>query len=399
MASSLLIICILLALVMGISFAFLVSRREITDIKTDARYQRDHLIKDAKRETDTICRQLEQEAKEKCIANEVKNEKAFLKKQEAFEDKKNRADEESLKIETLVSEASERRDDLRQKEKQIKGIKSRSKKISEDTSLIKKNLIWSLEQKSNEVGAEIIDKMSNRWLEDAKASSGQLLRDIENNSKDLSFSRRAKEVIELAMGRYHNHFLTERNMSTLALNSRVFEALANDDEGLLKRFEASANIKMNLSESGDSMRLEGLDGVGREIARRAIKKLHKKREALVQAQNDSEAFIGGIKKNLENELMGLGKKAFQVLGVKKADPEIVDLVGRLNYRTSYTQNQWLHAVEASFLAGMMASELELDEKLARRATLMHDIGKSLTHKIEGSHAVIGADIALSLIHI
>jgi ribonucrease Y len=74
----------------------------------------------------------------------------------------------------------------------------------------------------------------------------------------------------------------------------------------------------------------------------------------------------------------------------------VDLVGALNYRTSYTQNQWLHAVEASFLSGMMAAELGLDVKLARRATLMHDIGKALTHQIEGSHAVIGADIARKL---
>ena len=85
-----------------------------------------------------------------------------------------------------------------------------------------------------------------------------------------------------------------------------------------------------------------------------------------------------------------------MLGIQKAHPEIVELVGALNYRTSYTQNQWLHAVEASFLAGMMAAELGLDEKLARRATLMHDIGKALTHKIEGSHAVIGADIARRL---
>src|SRR6185369_2471731 len=102
------------------------------------------------------------------------------------------------------------------------------------------------------------------------------------------------------------------------------------------------------------------------------------------------------REHLDQEIRALGKKAFSVLGVQKAHPEIVDLVGALNFRTSYTQNQWLHAVEASFLAGMMAAELGLDEKLARRATLMHDIGKALTHKIEGSHAVIGADIARRL---
>lgn len=107
----------------------------------------------------------------------------------------------------------------------------------------------------------------------------------------------------------------------------------------------------------------------------------------------SEQWAAKAREHLDQEIRALGKKAFQTLGIQKAHPEIVELVGALNFRTSYTQNQWLHAVEASFLAGMMAAELGLDEKLARRATLMHDIGKALTHKIEGSHAVIGAEIA------
>ena len=85
-----------------------------------------------------------------------------------------------------------------------------------------------------------------------------------------------------------------------------------------------------------------------------------------------------------------------MLEIPRAHPDIVELVGRLNYRTSYTQNQWKHAVEAAFLCGMMADELGLDVKLARRAALMHDIGKALTHELDGSHAVIGADYARRL---
>ena len=100
-----------------------------------------------------------------------------------------------------------------------------------------------------------------------------------------------------------------------------------------------------------------------------------------------------VSQTLDRELMDLGRRAFSNLEIPAAHAEIVALVGRLNYRTSFTQNQWKHAVEAAFLCGMMADELGLDVKLARRAALMHDIGKALTHKIEGSHAVIGADIA------
>jgi ribonuclease Y len=103
-----------------------------------------------------------------------------------------------------------------------------------------------------------------------------------------------------------------------------------------------------------------------------------------------------ISTDLGRELVELGRRACATLEIARPHPEIVDLVGRLNYRTSFTQNQWKHAVEAAFLCGMMAQEMGLDLKLARRAALMHDIGKALTHEMDGSHAVIGADIARRL---
>ena len=109
-----------------------------------------------------------------------------------------------------------------------------------------------------------------------------------------------------------------------------------------------------------------------------------------------ERLVAEQRGQLDRELMNLGKKAFRILEIPAPHKEIVDLVGRLNYRTSFSQNQWKHAVESAFLCGMIAAEMGLDIQLARRAALMHDIGKSLTHEIDGSHAVIGADIARRL---
>jgi ribonuclease Y len=103
-----------------------------------------------------------------------------------------------------------------------------------------------------------------------------------------------------------------------------------------------------------------------------------------------------ITADLEREIVERGQRAFALLKVERAHPEIVKLVGRLNFRTSYSQNQWEHSVEAGFLGGMIAAELGLDVKIARRAALMHDIGKALTHELDGSHAVIGADYARRL---
>ena len=141
------------------------------------------------------------------------------------------------------------------------------------------------------------------------------------------------------------------------------------------------------------MRLEGQDTFGREIARRAIAQL---REARLRQGRRRKSAVEQHQGGARARGVELGKRAFKELEIPRAHPDIVRLVGRLNWRTSYTQNQWKHAVEAAFLCGMMASELGLDVKLARRAALMHDIGKALTHAIDGSHAVIGADYARRL---
>jgi ribonuclease Y len=202
--------------------------------------------------------------------------------------------------------------------------------------------------------------------------------------------------MEIAISRYKGHFLTERGVSNVPLGDGVAELLVADSQRILSALADGANVQLHLNETGDMVKLEGLDGVGREIARRALARLAKKAGALEEAGRDPSAWVDAIRSQLEQEIQGLGRKAFSVLQIPRAHAEIVTLVGKLNYRTSYTQNQWLHAVEASFLAGMMASEMGLDLKLARRATLLHDIGKALTHEIDGSHAVIGADIARRL---
>jgi len=187
--------------------------------------------------------------------------------------------------------------------------------------------------------------------------------------------------------------LTERNLSTLRVGPDIVSVLLDNSSAIHGALERVAGVQLQINDDKDVVRLEGLDGVGREVVRRALARMIKKPETIDAARKAPEEWAAKAREHLEQEIRALGKKAFQTLGITKAHPEIVELVGALNYRTSYTQNQWLHAVEASFLAGMMAAELGLDEKLARRATLMHDIGKALTHKIEGSHAVIGAEIA------
>ncbi|MDX2090795.1 MAG: Rnase Y domain-containing protein [Kofleriaceae bacterium] len=280
--------------------------------------------------------------------------------------------------------------------KDVQSRRDRASGLENDAKRRHAQLRSELEQRAGVKAAELMDRLSHGWLEDARARAAAMVRAIDQTAADPAHDREAKRVMEIAATRYHHHYLTERAQNNLRIGPELVAVLLDNNGALHQSIERVAGVQLLVNDDKDAIRLDGLDGVGKEFVRRAINKLIKKPEAIGDAKADPEAWATKGRENLTQEIRSLGKRAFQILGINKSHPEIVELVGALNFRTSYTQNQWWHAVEASYLAGMMAAELGLDEKLARRATLMHDIGKALTHKIEGSHAVIGADIARRL---
>jgi ribonuclease Y len=278
---------------------------------------------------------------------------------------------------------------------EVKRLGDRARGLEQDAERRRQEGLALLEQRCGTTADQVTQALRQRWIEDAQAAAAQRVRMAEQGG-DGGADASARRLMEVAMGRYKGHFLTERAISRLPLEPWMVDLLTAEDARMLRGIEQAANVQMLLSDERDHVKLDGLDGVGREVARRAVARLAKKPEAVDEARADPAGWATRIREQLDQEIVAMGRKAFTVLEVKRAHPEIVELVGALNYRTSYTQNQWLHAVEASFLCGMMAEELGLDVATARRACLMHDIGKALTHKIEGSHAVIGADIARRL---
>jgi ribonuclease Y len=307
------------------------------------------------------------------------------------------------RLATRQNEVAQLEDALEAREAQVDQIhrelqsrRDRTTGIERDTQKKREAVRGELEKRAGVPAAELVRRMTTTWIDDARARAQALVRNAEQTVADPAYDREARRVMEIASGRYHYHFLTERNLSTLRVGPELVSLLLDNGNALHGALERVAGVQLQINDDKDAVRLEGLDGVGREVVRRALAKLLKKPETIDDARRQPDDWATKVREHLQQEIRSLGRKAFQTLGISKAHPEIVELVGALNYRTSYTQNQWLHAMEASFLAGMMAAELGLDEKLARRATLMHDIGKALTHKIEGSHAVIGADIARRL---
>jgi ribonucrease Y len=250
----------------------------------------------------------------------------------------------------------------------------------------------ALERSAGTPAAALRDALAVAEVEEARGAAAQLLRQVSEGGASADQARRARRIMGIAAERFSGHYLTERHLSLVPLGERRSDVRPpGEDE--LRAIATVAGIKLSVTESGDAVRIEGLDGVGREVARRCLAHLLRRGASGGEA---ATTLARQVASELDREIAELGRRAFATLEIPRAHPEICNLVGRLNYRTSYTQNQWKHAVEAAFLCGMMADELRLDRRLARRAALMHDIGKALTHELDGSHAVIGADYARRL---
>ena len=302
------------------------------------------------------------------------------------------AERRTLEIERRATQITQQAEAITTREQTLRERDATTKERKSEVAALVASERTELERVAGESASDLISRMTAEWLEAARSAAAERLRRVDASVNDPEHGRTAKRIMGIAVQRYQGHYLTERMLTNVPILPGALEKIAGEGEANLRIIEAVSNVKLLPSETGDAIRLDGQDSFGREIARRAIARWSKSGIKSGDAQRQCEV----IAAELEREVMELGKKAFKELDIPRSHPDIVLLVGKLNYRTSYTQNQWKHAIEAAFLCGMMASELGLDVKLARRAALMHDIGKALTHEIDGSHAVIGADLARKL---
>jgi ribonuclease Y len=371
------------------------ARAEADARRAHARREADSLRRAAEAEAQAERVRVEAEAREQALELRAALEKELDPRREGLARREERVVARETGQESELTAARAALDAVNQRERDLQSATDKAKNRLKELGPLEEQRLTAMEAIAGASAATIKHAMAESWIEDARADAAQFIRQVDQNPADPVWGNQAKRIMGIAVQRYHAHFLTERLLSNVPIPPGMAEFLAANDASLLKAIEEGSGVKLEISDTGERIRLDSGDGVAREVVRRVLAKLIKG-TAPRDAEKDPIRWIKSIATNLDREIVDLGKRAFAELEIPKAHPEIVTLVGRLNYRTSYTQNQWKHAMEASYLCGMMAAELGLDVKLARRATLMHDIGKSLTHQIEGSHAVIGADYARRL---
>ncbi len=292
------------------------------------------------------------------------------------------ADEEERALDELGKELADREIPLAEIERETQGLR-------DEMASLRRRQRSEVERVAKTSARQAMQALAEAEIEEARVSAEHILRNASEGASVSEVARAAKRLMGISAGRMTDHFYSESSQSIIAIpESRGDQPSITADD--LKRVEVVAGVSLSFTEEGDAIHIEGLDGVGREVARRCVGRMLRRPglqgDAFAKAAREIAAEV-------EREIAEFGQRGFSMLRLERAHPEIVNLVGRLNFRTSYSQNQWEHSVEAGYLCGMLAAELGLDVKIARRAALLHDIGKALTHELDGSHALIGADYA------
>jgi len=351
----------------------------VATMKTEAEKNAKSIIKDADLKAKEIRLQAKQEVQE-----ENKKHKAELSKRERHLFQK----EENITKKTDYLDQKE--DAIRHREKQMdKKERSLDQKEERIDGLILEQ-VQKLEQVAGLSAEEAKKRLIDSMLDEAKHDAAKSIKMIEDEAKETAEAK-AKKIISLSIQRYAGEYVTERAVSVISLPNDEMKGRIIGREGRnIRALEAATGIDLIVDDTPEAVVLSGFNPVRREIAKMAL-------EALIDDGRIHPARIEEVvekcEKELDSKIKEFGQQAAFDMGIHGLHGEIGKLLGRLRYRTSYGQNVWQHSIEVGFLCGLMAAELGISVKKARRAGLLHDIGKALTHEVEGSHAVIGANLA------
>ncbi|WP_408967397.1 ribonuclease Y [Oryzomonas sp.] len=348
------------------------------------------VIEDARREAETITKEAELKSKNAAIEAKEEYEVEMREKKKDLQNLEKRLVQKEENLDKKVALFDQKELDILKKE-QVHSAKEQALAQREDE--LKQAVgtqMAKLEQISGMTASEAKKELMNAMESEAKHDAAKLIKVIEEEARETA-DKKAKEIMALAIQRYAGEYVAERTVSVVPLPSDEMKGRIIGREGRnIRALEAATGIDLIIDDTPEAVILSGFNPVRREVARLSLEKLigdgriHPGRIEEVVAKATEE---------VELSIKEAGEQAAFDLGVHGIHPEILKLIGRLKYRTSYTQNVYQHSLEVAFLCGIMAAELGINVKQAKRAGLLHDLGKAVDHEVEGSHAVIGAELA------
>lgn len=380
-------------LLLGVVLALLMVwvRRKQRRIQTElAQNAAVRIIEEAKKDAAAIKKEAEIQAKDSVVKEKLDFEKEVRETRRELQTTEKRLVSKEEALDKRIDSIEKRESELLRRDA---ALKSREKTIDERSQEYDRHIDEArrqLEQVAGMTREEAKKNLIDQMVEEAKHESAKRIRVIEEEAKEDAV-RKSQKIIALSIERLAGDFVAERSVTVVPLPNDELKGKIIGREGRnIRALEAATGIDLIVDDTPETVVISGHNPIRREIARLSLEKLisdgriHPGRIEEVVRKSEQE---------LEEAIREAGQKAIFDVGVHGVHPEIIKLLGRLKYRYSYAQNVLLHSIEAAFICGMMASELGLNEKQARRAALLHDIGKAVDHEVEGSHAIIGAELA------
>ncbi len=355
-----------------------------------ARAQAEEITKEAQTKSQLVVKEAELKAKDIVVGAKADAEREMRdrRREIAAIEQKLEAREETFE---KRQEAFERREvDLNRRDQ---SLRSREKSLTDKEEVLQAHIDEArtkLEAVAGLTREEAKRSLMDEMIGQARTDAAKHIRIVEEEAREEA-DRRAKRVVAIAIERLAGEFVAERTVSVLALPNDEMKGRIIGREGRnIRAIEAATGVDIIIDDTPEAVVISCHNPIRREIARVALQQLIS--DGRIHPGRIEEV-VRKAEQQVEESIREAGQRAIIEVGVHGIHPELVKLLGMLKYRYSYAQNVLMHSIEAAFICGAMAAELGLNEKQARRAALLHDIGKALTHEVEGSHALIGGEIA------
>lgn len=387
------IMTLLLALVnfvVGLGLGIYLRKKLVEGNQENLASQGRQIIENALSEAEQIKKGALLQAKEDAYQVKQEAEQEIKVSRNELKDEQRRLNRKFDEVQKDFQVVEERQSALREKEEHVVAQEHEvSQQKSKFESLLNEQR-YKLEQISgigrDEAKAQLMDSIAS----EARMDSAKRLARIENEMK-IEADRRGKNILALAIARYAGDYVADKTVSMVLLPNEEMKGRIIGREGRnIRAIEAATGIDIIIDDTPEAVILSGFNPIRREVARQALEQLIS--DGRIHPARIEE-IVRKVSEDLEVEIREAGEKATFDVGAHGLHVDLINLIGRLKYRTSYGQNILQHSLEVAFLCGVMAAELNLDVKKAKRAGLLHDIGKAVDHEVEGSHAIIGRDLA------
>jgi ribonucrease Y len=376
----------IVALAVGIGLGFLIRKAVATSQVHSAEARTQQVILDAQVEAKTVMQQSLAETNEQIAALRREAESDIRARREEVQRQERRTSEKEETADRRVAELDRRHDEMNDRDRTLQHVREELERQAE----LHKQRLQSVAGMTAQEAREVL---MGQVVDEAKRASMAKVRELEQLAREEG-EQRARKIVTIAIQRVASEQTAESTVSVFTLPSDDMKGRIIGREGRnIRAFEAVTGVNLIIDDTPDTVVLSSFDPVRREAARMTLEKLVA--DGRIQPARIEEMHERSIAE-LDERIRRAGEDAVLEVGITDIHPELVKLLGRLQFRTSYGQNVLKHLVESAHIAGAIATELGIDPTVPKRGAFLHDIGKAVTHEIEGSHAIIGAEIARRL---